>query len=199
MPKRRAKPRKREGIRHARAFGKAGQSKSETVKVAAAGADDAELPIEDAKWNPRYVKMAAGIGKLGATDRELAEIFATTDRTIRRWKLEHPAFHAALKLGKDIPDSIVERSLFNRAKGYSYEAVKLFVDKDGGEHRMAYIEHVPPDVTAQIFWLKNRRPDEWRDRQEHVHGLMTTAEDLRAARLRARDASVVAEQTACAA
>jgi hypothetical protein len=68
---------------------------------------------------------------------------------------------------------VVERSLYTRAVGYNYEAVKIFMPA-GREHPVyaPYIEHVPPDVTAGIFWLKNRDPQHWRDSQqlEHVLG-----------------------------
>jgi hypothetical protein len=69
-------------------------------------------------------------------------------------------------------DDRVERSLYNRAIGYSYDAVKIFCDKNGKVTRVPCREHVPPDVTACIFWLKNRNPAKWRDVQnvEHVLG-----------------------------
>ena len=66
---------------------------------------------------------------------------------------------------KDEADNRVERSLYARATGYSYDAVKIFHTKDGKVIKVPYTEHVPPDVTAQIYWLKNRRPDHWRDVQ----------------------------------
>ena len=50
-----------------------------------------------------------------------------------------------------------------RAVGYSYDAEKIFCDKNGNVTKVPYREHVPPDVTAQIFWLKNRDPKRWRD------------------------------------
>jgi hypothetical protein len=67
----------------------------------------------------------------------------------------------------------VERSLYERANGYSYDAVKIFMPANRKKPVYApYVEHVPPDVTACIFWLKNRDPQHWRDTQqlEHVLG-----------------------------
>jgi hypothetical protein len=63
----------------------------------------------------------------------------------------------------------VERSLYERANGYSYDAVKIFCDKNGNVTKVPYVEHVPPDVTACIFWLKNRDPQHWRDVQQLEH------------------------------
>jgi len=80
---------------------------------------------------------------------------------------------AILKIGKAEADSRVERSLFERANGYSYDAVKIFMPAGAKKPVYApYVEHVPPDTTAAIFWLKNRDPAHWRDawQLEHVTG-----------------------------
>ena len=72
------------------------------------------------------------------------------------------------------PDSsrVVERSLYERANGYNYEATKIFMPAGRQKPVYApYIEHVPPDVTACIFWLKNRDPEHWRDSQQLEHAL----------------------------
>jgi hypothetical protein len=77
---------------------------------------------------------------------------------------KHPEFMQALKVGKSEADDRVERSLYQRAVGYTYPAVKIFMPAGAKTPIYApYDEHVPPDVTAGIFWSKNRRPDKWRD------------------------------------
>jgi hypothetical protein len=77
---------------------------------------------------------------------------------------KHPQFGEALKLGKKEADQRVERSLYQKAVGYSYDAVKIFMPTGAKKPVIVpYLEHVPPDVTAGIFWSKNRRPDRWRD------------------------------------
>jgi hypothetical protein len=76
----------------------------------------------------------------------------------------HAQFSGALKVGKNEADDRVERSLYQRAVGYTYDAVKIFMPAGAKAPIYApYVEHVPPDVTAVIFWSKNRRPDRWRD------------------------------------
>ena len=77
-----------------------------------------------------------------------------------------------LCIGKAEADDRVERSLYSRAVGYSFNSEKIFCNKDGEVTRVPIVEHVPPDVTAQIFWLKNRDPARWRDawQLEHVTG-----------------------------
>jgi hypothetical protein len=63
----------------------------------------------------------------------------------------------------------VERSLYERANGYNYEAVKIFMPANREKPVYAkYIEHIPPDTTAAIFWLKNRDPQHWRDSQHEL-------------------------------
>ena len=99
----------------------------------------------------------------GFTDRELAELFDVSLSTIEKWRRQREEFRNVLKIGKAEADKRVERSLYERATGYSYNTVKIFRDKNGKVIKVPYVEHVPPDVTAQIFWLKNRDPARWRD------------------------------------
>jgi hypothetical protein len=106
---------------------------------------------------------------LGARDADLASFFEVNVDTIYEWKRVHPPFSDALKDGKEQADARVAESLFHRALGYKHDAIKIFADpKTGKEHIVSYTEHYPPDTTAAIFWLKNRRPDLWRDRHEHT-------------------------------
>jgi hypothetical protein len=77
------------------------------------------------------------------------------------------------KRGKFPADERVERSLYQRAIGYTYDTVKILKPAGTTEPVIVpYRRHVPPDVTACIFWLKNRRPDEWRDRQDQRHTIV---------------------------
>lgn len=187
MPKRTAKPAKPKAKR-GKAVSKKGKKRVELPPPAA------PQVTPQAKFDPKYVGIASKMAALGATDREMAEAFEVNITTFHRWKIAHPELVKALKLGKEVPDEIARRSLFNRVKGYSYDSEQLFVDKFGTEHRMPTVTHVPPDTVACIFWLKNRDPDNWRDRQEHFHELVTTPEMLRLARARAGLTQVVAEQ-----
>jgi hypothetical protein len=98
----------------------------------------------------------------------LGYIFVS-EATINNWRLKHEDFARALKAAKAPADDRVERSLYARANGYEYDAVKIFCNKDGVVTQVKYRQHVPPDTTACIFWLKNRRPDQWRDRHEVDH------------------------------
>lgn len=93
---------------------------------------------------------------------EVADFFEVDVRTIYRWKAENEAFCHALKSGKEAADDRVERSLFARANGYEHDEVDIRVV--GQEIVQTPIrKFYPPDTTAAIFWLKNRKPKEWRE------------------------------------
>jgi hypothetical protein len=121
----------------------------------------------------QYVSVARRMAYLGATDRDLAAAFNINISTIWDWRTKHPGFADALKLGKKEADQRTARSLYQKANGYSYDAVKIFMPAGAKAPIYApYVEHVPPDTTAAIFWLKNRDPAHWRDawQLEHVTG-----------------------------
>jgi len=120
------------------------------------------------KYKDTFAKQAAKLCSLGATDEDLADFFEVSVRTVIRWKTEHEDFCQALKVAKEEADNRVERSLYQRAVGYSFDSEKVFNNR-GEVVRAKTREHCPPDVTAQIFWLKNRRSQDWRDKQEHEH------------------------------
>jgi hypothetical protein len=112
------------------------------------------------------VKIAALYGS-GKTDKQVAEFLGVSLRTIYYWKASQPDFLRSLKEGKDVADELVISSLFRRATGYSHPDEKIFIH-EGMVIRAKTQKHYPPDVTAAIFWLKNRRPEEWRDREIEI-------------------------------
>ena len=118
------------------------------------------------KYQESFAKQAEKLCALGATDVDLAEFFEVSLRTVLNWKVQHVEFLRSLKGGKDEADDRVERSLYQKAVGYSFDSEKVF-QHQGDIVRAPTREHIPPDTTAAIFWLKNRRPDLWRDKREH--------------------------------
>lgn len=119
-------------------------------------------------YRKEFAKQAAKLCALGATDFELADFFGVDTRTIYRWKNTHAGFCQAVIVGKEKSDARVERALFNRAVGYSFESEKVF-QFQGEVIRAPTVEHVPPDPGAAMNWLKNRKPEEWRDKIDHEH------------------------------
>jgi hypothetical protein len=114
-------------------------------------------------YRPEFARQAKKLTLLGATDIQLADFFGVTEQTLTNWKHAHPRFFLSLKVGK-ANDMSVERSLYRRAVGYSFDSVKVFCNAKGEVTEVPYREHVPPDTTAMIFWLKNRKRSEWSDR-----------------------------------
>jgi hypothetical protein len=142
----------------------------------------------DSQFKPEYCDLARRVAMLGATNDDLAGILGVCRRTIGNWLQEYPEFKTAVEEGKLDADAKVAEKLYQRATGYERPAVRFFASPDGPKG-MKYTYHHPPDTAAAIFWLRNRRRADWRERVEHHH---TTSEEmltvLEAARLRARPA-----------
>ena len=100
----------------------------------------------------------------GLTDEQLRIVLHISESSLNRFKHSCPEFWESLREWKQNADKRVERSLYERACGYSHPAVKFF--QHGKKIiKQEYIEHHPPDATSMIFWLKNRQPEVWRDAQ----------------------------------
>lgn len=120
------------------------------------------------KYQAAFAEQARKLCALGATDMELADFFGVARQTIYAWRNEHEEFSDAVCAGKERADTRVERSLYERAVGYTFESEKVF-QHQGEVIRAPIREHVPPDPSAALNWLKNRQPDQWRDKQVQEH------------------------------
>ncbi|MFK4167238.1 transposase [Paenibacillus lautus] len=98
----------------------------------------------------------------GLIDEQIAHNLGINVSTLYDYKNKYPEFTEALKNGKDDIDVMVENALLKRALGYTYDEVTL----ESGVETKRVTKEVQPDTTAQIFWLKNRRPQAWRDKQD---------------------------------
>lgn len=121
-------------------------------------------------YKKEFIAQAKKLCVLGATDAEMADFFGVERRTLHSWRNRHKDFGAAITIGKEVADSRVERSLYQRAVGYTYteqQAIKIKTGQHTEEVQIVEVErHMPPDTVATIFWLKNRKKKEWRDKQE---------------------------------
>lgn len=111
--------------------------------------------------------LITGWARKGLTEEQISKNMGIAYSTLREWKKKYPAIEAALKKGKEVVDYEVESALFKRAIGYEVEEEKIYIQEvDGKTTKRKEItkKHIPGDTTAQIFWLKNRKPEEWRDR-----------------------------------
>ena len=119
------------------------------------------------QWNDRFIQMAFPLAKTGLIDKQIADVFGVSVKTLNRWKKLHPEFESALKNGKIFANENVVEALYKRATGYSHPETHISVYQ-GKVIKTPLTKHYAPDTTACIFWLKNRQPNDWKDRSENV-------------------------------
>ena len=119
---------------------------------------------------PEGLTLLEGWARDGLTDEQIAGNIGINTSTLYDWKNKFPKISEALKKGKEVVDIQVENALLKRALGYTYKETTSECDENG-ELKVTKVvtKEVVPDTTAQIFWLKNRRPDLWRDKQNIEH------------------------------
>ncbi|MEH7214768.1 transposase [Priestia megaterium] len=125
-----------------------------------------------------------GWARDGLTDEQIAHNIGISRSTLSEWKKKYKDISDALKKGKEVVDLEVENALLQRALGYEYEEVtreQQWNEKDK-KYELVITKKVKkkqaPDTTAQIFWLKNRRPDRWRDKQNVEHSGTVTNQNM---------------------
>lgn len=122
------------------------------------------------KYRPAYAFQAQQMRAGGATEEEIAKAFDVATSTMRGWIVRHDAFREAMALGYAAATGRVEESLYKRAIGYEAPRTKVFLPAGATEPiHASYMEHVAPDVGAIKYWLGNRAPDQWRERQSIEH------------------------------
>lgn len=117
------------------------------------------------EWlTPDGLLLLEGWARDGLTDEQIAQKIGIRRSTFYEWLNKHPVISDAIKKGKAPVDFEVENALLKRALGYDYEEVVTEVYGDGKKHVKKIKRHVPPDVGAAAFWLKNRKSSMWRDK-----------------------------------
>lgn len=120
----------------------------------------------ETKYKEEYAEQTYKLCLLGATDKDLANFFNVTEQTINNWKNIHEDFFESIKKGKEIADAEIASKLYHRAKGYEHPEVITASFQGQITDTMEVVKHYAPDPTSMIFWLKNRQPKKWRDKQE---------------------------------
>lgn len=138
--------------------------------------------LYETKWKDKLI-VIQGWARDGLNNQQIAHNMGISAKTLYEWQNKYSEFGNTLKKGKEVVDRQVENALLKRALGYSVEEVtrermyvrnaegKQILDADGMPMSELAItkkvtKHITPDTTAQIFWLKNRKPNEWRDKKE---------------------------------
>ena len=113
-------------------------------------------------YKPENAEIARHACMLGASNETLAERFEVTRRTIDNWIATIPEFADAVRHGREVADESVVAALYARAKGMERKSIKV-VEGEGAPVTTTHTVQVLPDVRACMFWLRNRRPEEWRE------------------------------------
>ena len=114
---------------------------------------------------PEGLLKLEGWARDGLTDEQIAYNMGICRDTLIQWKKRYSDISDTLKKGKEVVDRQVENALLKRALGYKYTEVTKELTENGLVVTKEVTKEVVPDTTAQIFWLKNRKPNEWRDKQ----------------------------------
>jgi len=115
-------------------------------------------------------EILENLAALGKTEQQMADICGVHISSITNWKRQNPDFFASLKAAREIADSEVEKCLLNKALGKITITEKHEgIDANGNIVDKTVVKEIAPDNTAMIFWLKNRQPDKWREKQEVEH------------------------------
>ncbi|WP_142959622.1 helix-turn-helix domain-containing protein [Enterococcus faecalis] len=115
-----------------------------------------------------------GWARDGLVDKQIAQNVGVSERTFTDWKKRFSSISSALKRGKEVVDRQVENALFKSAVGYEYTEITKELTDSGMKVTKRVTKQMAPNPTSAIFWLKNRKPDEWRDKKEtQVSGEMS--------------------------
>jgi hypothetical protein len=120
------------------------------------------------KFSKKVQELVGFFSRKGFTDDEMAMALGITQQTFNNWKKKFPKFFGSLNDWKRPADAEVERSLYERACGYTHPEVKVFCN-NGEIITEEVVRHYPPDPTSMIFWLKNRQRNKWRDKTDVEH------------------------------
>jgi hypothetical protein len=118
-------------------------------------------PGRPSKFDPSFYKLARNYCLLGATNETLAQNFDVDIDTLHRWLRDDDAFRNSVKEGREDADAHVAERLYTRATGYSIDEEQILVVA-GKPHKITIKKNIPPETTACIFWLCNRRRGQWR-------------------------------------
>lgn len=132
-----------------------------------------------AEWEePDKLLLLEAWARDGLTDEQIAGNMGINVRTLYNWKRKSIRIFQSLKVNKELADIEVENALRKKALGFRETeqtvSMRKTVEYENGKRVREVTEPVvmeseryyPPDTTAQIFWLKNRKPEQWRDKQE---------------------------------
>lgn len=145
------------------------------------------------------LRMGQACARAAMTNFEAAQYFGVSEHTFCEWMAKDPEFALCIRMNRQLADERVERALYHRALGYSFRSEEVKLNADGSVVRAEVIKHIPPDVGAATFWLKNRMPHLWKDKidvQANIDGKIDIEDKASDPRLLAMAVLDVLEQAA---
>ena len=137
------------------------------------------------RWlKPEGLLLIQGWARDGLTDEEIARKMGITRKTLYEWMNKYGDICDAIKRNKEVADREVEQALFRKATGFKIKEVtrERRINPLTREPELVVIKEiekdVAPDTAAQVFWLKNRKPNEWRDKREVITDSSAELSDL---------------------
>jgi hypothetical protein len=119
-------------------------------------------------YKDEFAEQGCKLASIGLNDTEIMDFFEVSPPTFYGWLKKHPKFLNAIRRGRTIAAGNVAYALYRRAIGYSHKAVHIHVGKNGEVVQVSYTKHYPPDTSACIFYLTNRVPEHWRNKNEQT-------------------------------
>ena len=139
-----------------------------------------------------FLEQVTNYCLLGATEEQLGAFFGYDRPTWQYWMKHSQELRDAVDAGSTLADAEVAAAMKRRAMGYDYVRQKLLVDKHGNGQVYDLTDHIPPDTTAGKFWLTNRAPNRWSDRQDHKHtGEVAVDQNITIEFVGARDTKII--------
>lgn len=141
-------------------------AKKTTKKTTKKSSKEADLTHGHSKFDEKLIPVIKNLAYRGKTFAEISELLDISERTFLRWRDNSPALQLALEEAKGNPIEKVEKALIDRALGYSAKETKVNMSKTGVVKTTNVVKHYPPDVTAIKYYLGNKDPDNWKEKQE---------------------------------
>lgn len=138
--------------------------------------------MAEGKYHPSILPAVRNAANSGMTLREIAEFVGISYPTLATWQSKHPEFAEAIRLGKDAPNERVRAALYQSALGYYVTIKKGAINKQGELVEWEETQYIKPEMTAQVFYLKNRLPNEFNDRNGNSDNSLTDMSDAELAK-----------------
>lgn len=143
--------------------------KQQTKKTTSNNPAGKNIGGRPSKYNTINIETVKLLASKGFTNEEMSKVLNIACSTFDKYLAEEEAFSGAVKEGRAMADALIERSLYEAARGYEHAEDKIFCNKDGEVTTVRTVKHYAPDTVAAMFWLCNRQKERWQHIQKIEH------------------------------